>query len=583
MEIKRGIPVSPGIAIGPALVLDNEGVVISQRFIPPGQSTLEIQRLQEALTRAAAESRSRQKTLTESVSKEVGNIFQAHAVLFEDEHLRKRIADLIKSQHYTAEYAMSRHIRSIVKQLDETGDPRVVRMRADFLDLEKQVLAQLLGSADQRLPATEQPVIVLASDLTPSETAQLDPKSVYAFATESGGATSHTAIMADALEIPAVVGIGRFISEVSGGDTVIVDGTQGLLILDPDEATLQEYQRRREAEYLASSPDSLDLKCEPALTRDGREIRLLGNIEFPSEASHCLDRGAVGVGLYRTEFLYVNKSTDPTEDEHFEAYREVLRAIGDKHPIVVRTLDIGADKFSSVSELLGSEKNPFLGLRSVRLCLKNQALFKTQLRAILRASVYGDVRIMFPMISTVMELRQCKSILAQIQEDLEEEGIPFNPKLRIGTMIEVPSAALMADVLAREVHFFSIGTNDLIQYTLAADRNNENVGHLYNAADPSVIRLIRKVVDAGHERGIEVNVCGEMSGEAVFIPLLIGLGLRQLSCTPRKIPEVKRIIRNVSAVDAERIMRATDQMETAREIHSFLREQFRRLFPGVID
>jgi phosphoenolpyruvate-protein phosphotransferase (PTS system enzyme I) len=583
MEIKRGIPVSPGIAIGPALVLDNEGVVIAQRTIPVGQETAENSRLHEAMTRAATEARARQKTLTETVSRDVGNIFQAHAVLFEDEHLRQRIADLIRTQHYTAEYAVTRHIRSVVKQLEETGDPRVVRMRADFLDVEKQVLAQLIGSKDHALPITDQPVIVLASDLTPSETAQLNPKTVFAFATESGGATSHTAIMADALEIPAVVGIGRFISEVSGGDIVIVDGTQGLVILEPDEATLQEYQRRREAEYMASSPDTLDLRCEPALTRDGREIRLMGNIEFPSEASHCLDRGAVGVGLYRTEFLYVNKSTDPTEEEHFEAYRTVLRAIGDKHPVVVRTLDIGADKFSSVSGLLGNEKNPFLGLRSVRLCLKNLPLFKTQLRAILRASIYGDLRIMFPMISTVMELRQCKSLLAEIQEDLEEAGIPFNRKLRIGTMIEVPSAALMADVLAREVDFFSIGTNDLVQYTLAADRNNENVGNLYNPADPSVIRLIRKVVNAGNDRKIEVNVCGEMSGEAVFIPLLIGLGLRHLSCTPRKIPEVKRIIRNISATDAERIMRATDQMETAREIHSFLREQFRRLFPGAID
>jgi phosphotransferase system enzyme I (PtsI) len=387
--------------------------------------------------------------------------------------------------------------------------------------------------------------------------------------------------MADALGLPAVVGIGRYLSDVSGGDLVIVDGRKGLLILDPDEATLAEYRvlrRAQESVHVEVLPTEV-----PAVTRDGVRVTLLGNIEFPEEAAHCVARGAEGVGLYRTEFLYINKADDPTEDEHFLAYKKVLADIGPGRPVVIRTLDIGADKFSSVTGHLDSEKNPFLGLRSVRLCLKNLDLFKTQLRAILRASVFGDIRIMFPMISTVMELRQCKSLLAEVKEDLEEEGIPFKLDIPVGTMIEVPSAALLADRLAREVDFFSIGTNDLVQYTLAADRNNENVASLYNPADPAVLRLIQMVVEAARREQIGLNVCGEMSGEPMFAPLLIGLGRYQLSATPRKIPDIKRVIRNLTAQDAERVAGEAVKMETAREVARYLREQLRRILPDAAD
>jgi phosphotransferase system enzyme I (PtsI) len=287
--------------------------------------------------------------------------------------------------------------------------------------------------------------------------------------------------------------------------------------------------------------------------------------------------------LYRTEFLYINKTTDPTEQEHFEAYKAVLASMGPDRPVVIRTLDIGADKFSSVSDLVTGEKNPFLGLRSVRLCLRNLDLFKTQLRAILRASVYGDVRVMFPMVSTVMELRQCRSLLLEAREDLEEEGIPFKSDMQVGTMIEVPSAALISDVLAKEVDFFSIGTNDLVQYTLAADRNNENVAGLYNPADPAVLRLMHMVIEAGKREEIDVNVCGEMSGEVIYTPLLIGLGLRHLSATPRKLPEIKRVIRSLTVPDAERVAREALRMESAREVTTYLREQLRRFLPEAAD
>ncbi len=582
MEIRRGIAVSPGIVIGPALILDNEGVLIRARTVPPTQIDNEIVRLKVALAEAAQASKDRQKSLSAKLGPEVAEILGAQGGFFDDPVFVHSIESLIRSKFYSAEYAVSRTIRALVKRLESAADsPLAIRYRSDFLDLERQLLGMLLGNLEQGLPQVDEPVIVLANDLTPSETAHFDPKFVQAIATESGGATSHTAILAGALEIPAVVGVGKFLSDISGGDTVIVDGHQGWLILDPDEATLARYTELAQRERTASGTFLAVAKYVPAITKDGVQIGLYGNIEFPPEARHCLDRGADGVGLYRTEFLYVNKTTDPTEEEHYQAYAAVVKDMGDR-PVVIRTLDIGGDKFTPAnSPLYHPEKNPFLGLRSVRFCLKNQPLFKTQLRAILRASIHGNVSIMFPMVSTVMELRQCKSILREAEEDLEEAGIPYKKGIRIGTMIEVPSAAILADVLAKQVDFFSIGTNDLVQYTLAADRNNEVVAELYNASDPSVLRLIQMVSNAAQKAGIEVNVCGEMSGEPMFAVLLIGLGIRQLSATPRKIPELKRVVQSLSAADAASVADDAMRLETAREVTSYLRKQLRRIMPDA--
>jgi phosphotransferase system enzyme I (PtsI) len=589
MEIRYGIAVSPGVAIGPALVLDTEGVRITHRIVPPEQVPDEIVRFRKAMDTAAEDARQDRQLITARLGAAMGNIIGAQASLFEDHSLRERIEKGVRTQAYSAEYAVSRALREIINQLEEAGrkfgevhGAEARRRAAELVDLEKQVLAILLGGRDEPLLSVNDPVVVLAHDLMPSDTAGFSPRTVFAFATESGGPTSHTAILAGALEIPAVVGIGRFATDVSGGDTVIVDGYKGLLIIDPDEETERRYQELRIADL--NREDRFEgLKGKPAVTHDGVAIRLLGNIELAQEAGHCLDRGAEGVGLYRTEFLYLNKTADPTEEEHFQAYKSVLTTIGPDKPVVIRTLDLGADKFSSVSDQLGGEKNPFLGLRSVRLCLRKLDLFQTQLRAILRAAVYGDVRLMFPMISTVDELRQCKTLLNEVKEDLEDAGIPFKPDVRIGTMIEVPSAALLADVLAKEVHFFSVGTNDLVQYTLAADRNNENVANLYNPADPAVLRLIRFVVRAAREHNVEVNVCGEMSGEPLYVPLLVGLGLRQLSATPRKIPEIKRVIRQLDVAEAEQIAEKALQMETARQVTNFLRDQLRRILPEAVD
>jgi phosphotransferase system enzyme I (PtsI) len=581
MEIKRGIPVSPGVAIGPALVLDTEWFRIPQRFVEGDCAAAEVARLGEALAASSREAREHRQAVSAKLGPQYGAIFEAHALMIEDSTLAREIEGLIREQHHAAEYAVSRVMRRYAKALESIDRGSFAARAADLFDIEKRILRNLLGQRREQLQHLSEAVIVLAHDLTPSETASLDQSKVYAFATEAGGRASHTAIMAGALEIPAVVGLGKFVTDVSGGDLVIVDGNRGVLILNPDDETLERYEHTRTS-FRTFETQLGELRDLPAETRDGVRIPLLGNIEFPQEAVHCLERGADGVGLYRTEFLYLGKHADPTEAEHLEAYLQVLHTLG-AQPVVIRTLDLGADKFATASEQVAEERNPFLGLRSVRLCLRNLTLFKTQMRAILRASAFGDVRIMFPMVSTLLELRHCKMILAEVKEDLEEEGIAFNARLPVGTMIEVPSAAIMAEHLAREVSFFSIGTNDLIQYTLAADRTNEAVASLYSPGDPAVVRLIDHVVKAAGKHGVEVNVCGEMSGEPIYTMLLLGLGLRQLSVTPHNIPEIKKIIRSVSIDEATQVAQEALRMETARDVNNYLREQARRILPEVVN
>jgi phosphoenolpyruvate-protein phosphotransferase (PTS system enzyme I) len=581
MEIKRGIAVSPGVAIGPALVLDNEGFRIPQRFVEGDQAEAEIVRLRGALQAAAREARQIQQTVSDKLGKQYGAIFAAHAVLIEDPMLAREVERLIQSQSFAAEYAVSRIIRRHAKTLESLDRGSFMLRTADLFDIEKLILRNLLGQRRELVSHLKEPVIFLAHDLTPSETASLDRSKVYAFATEAGGRASHTAIMAGVLEIPAVVGIGKFLTDVSGGEEIIVDGNRGVVILNPDEETKERYlQTQKSLRTLETSLE--ELRDLPAETRCGTRVSLFGNIEFPEEAAHCVDRGADGVGLYRTEFLYLNKTTDPTESEHVDAYLKVLKTLGPR-PVVIRTLDLGADKFAMAGEGSHEERNPFLGLRSVRLCLRNLALFKTQMRAILRASAFGDVRIMFPMVSTLLELRQCKMILAEVKEDLEEEGIPFNRKLPVGTMIEVPSAAILSDQLAREVNFFSIGTNDLVQYTLAADRTNENVASLYNPADPAVLKLLEMVITAATRNSIEVCVCGEMSGDPIYTILLLGMGLRQFSVTPHNIPEIKKIVRSIRLEDAAQVSQEALRLETARDVNNYLREQTRRILPEVVN
>jgi len=575
----RGIPVSAGVAIGPALVLDAEGVRIPQRRVAPEQVNGEIARLHAALAAAAFEATQTQRDITARLGPQYGAIFAAHALLFEDPDFLASLDVLVRTERFSAEYAVSRAVREFVRTFESMGEGTFLAWRsADLFDIEKRILKHLLGDRREPLRDLREPVIVLARELTPSETATLDRNKVYAFATEHGGRTSHTAIMANAMDIPAVVGLGHFLNDVSSGDPVIVDGGEGVLVLDPDDEVLAHYRKARDARLIKSGVWVTERNL-PSVTTDGVHIALFGNIEFPDEATACTARGAGGVGLYRTEFLYVGRDSDPSEEEHFRAYLRVIREMGEGRPVVIRTLDLGADKFVAAHGPKEPEKNPSLGVRSIRLCLRDTPLFTKQLRAILRASAFGDVRVMFPMIATLPELRKCVFLLREVMEDLREAGVAFNPNVPVGTMIEVPSAAVMANEFAREIDFFSIGTNDLIQYTVAADRTNELVADLYSPADPAVLRLIKAVVDAARTHGKGVNVCGEMSGDPLFTPLLVGLGLRQLSLAPNNLPAVKAMVRRLDVGDCERIAVEALSLESARDVTNYLLRQRQRIHP----
>ena len=447
----------------------------------------------------------------------------------------------------------------------------------DIFDIEKRLLRHLLGRRREAIAHLTSPVLVLAHNLTPSETANLDRRFIRGFVTEVGGPSSHTAIVAEALEIPAIVGTGPFLADVSGGEMVIIDGDKGLVILQPDEETLAHY--RQEVEQNRSAAVRLEaLRDLPATTADGVQVNLYGNIEFPFEVPHCIDRGAEGIGLYRTEFLYLGSEIEPTEEVHYRAYSQVVQAMGQK-PVTIRTFDLGADKVPHLPPP-EDERNPCLGLRSIRLALRHLTMFRTQLRAILRASVLGNLQVMFPLISTMLELRQAKMVLADVMEDLDEHGIPFNHHMPVGMMVEVPAAVMMIDRFVDEVDFLSIGTNDLIQYTLAVDRSNKDVVGLYNPADPAVLRLIAMAIDAADKKPIPITMCGQMSGNPIYTMLLLGLGLRHFSVSPAAVPEIKNICRRVTIADCKEVNTRVATMENARDISNYLREELKRRVPG---
>ena len=580
MLIKRGIAVSPGVVTGPALVLGTEDFRIPQAVISVDAVDSEVARFRAALESVCREIAANQNQAAQQLGKEYGDIFAAHLAMISDPKLKDEIEGLIRERCFSPEFATSRVIRQKAKVLQHLGDQYLAERAADLFDLEKRLLRHLLGERREELTKLTAPVLVLAHNLTPSETTSMTRQFVLGFATEAGGPTSHTAIMAGALEIPAVVGIGEFLSDVSGGDTVIIDGNHGEVIIDPDEETLDRY-RHSQRRFHSVVARLQALKKVPAQTADGRRIHIYGNIEFPEEVDHCTDRGAEGIGLYRTEFLYLSRNVEPTEEDHYQAYCRVVSAFPDK-PVVIRTLDLGADKVPDSSEKLAADcANPVLGLRSLRLSLKNHPLFKTQLRAILRAATLGDVRIMFPLVSSLLELRQAKMILGDVAEDLEEEGVEFRRDVPVGIMVEVPAAAMLAEEFAREVDFLSIGTNDLIQYTLAVDRSDPAVANLYSSGDPSILRLIRMVIEAGKKYDIPVAVCGQMSSDPKFAPLLIGMGLECFSVTPHVIPELKEVIRNITVPQAEAIAAHALTLELARDVESYLRGELNKICPDL--
>ena len=581
MLLKRGIAVSPGVVQGPTLVLGLEDFRIPHQFVSVDAVDTEIARLHLALEAAGREISENEQLASDQLGKQYGAIFAAHRQMVQDPKLVGEIEELIREKTYSPEFATSRVLRRYAQVFRSLGNPYMAERAADIRDLEKRVLHHLLGERREELTQLTAPVVVLAHNLTPSETARLDKKYVLGFATEIGGHTSHTAILAGALEIPAVVGVGHLVTDVAGGEMAIIDGTRGEVIVDPDEATLSNY-RDSEKRFRSMAQRLRPLNSLPAETHDGTRIQLMGNIEFPEEVDHCTDRGADGIGLYRTEFLYLETDREPTEEDHYDAYCRVVSAFNNQ-AVIIRTLDLGADKIpSALDNPDAAGPNPVLGLRSIRLSLQNLPLFKTQLRAILRAAVLGDVRIMFPLVATLLELRQAKMIVSDVVEDLEDAGVPFRRDVPIGMMMEVPSAAMMAEEFAREVDFFSIGTNDLIQYTLAADRSDQNVAHLYRPGAPSILRLIRRVVTAGRNHNVPVTVCGQMSSDPKFIPLLVGMGLRQLSVTPHAIPELKDVIRSITVSQAEGIAAHAETLDVARDVENYLRSEIDRICPDLV-
>ncbi|HWP39273.1 MAG TPA: phosphoenolpyruvate--protein phosphotransferase, partial [Tepidisphaeraceae bacterium] len=498
MEIKKGIGVSPGVVISTAVVLDAENLVIPKRRVAPEEVAKEIERFGKAVAATIVERQKLRDELTAKYGKQLGAIFDFHMGLLKDPTLSNQVNEEIRTQQVTAEYAVSTVMRRYAAMFQQMPAHFSERVK-DIYDLERSLLRNLIGQRHSDLAHLEQDVVVIAHDLLPSQTAALDKTHVRGFATDVGGRTSHTAIVARALGIPAVVGLGNITAEVSGGDTVIIDGTRGVVIVNPDPEQIAQHREYERAQLRLESELAM-LRDLPAQTLDGHIVSLLANIEFPEEIDDALLRGAEGIGLYRTEFLYLASDHEPSEEEHYAAYTDATRRLGGR-PLVIRTLDLGADKYTQ-ERSPAPERNPFLGDRSIRMCLHDIPMFKRQLRAILRASVTGDVRIMFPMISTLMELRQAKMILNDVMEEMDDEGLPYRRDIPIGIMIEVPSAAIMANSFAKEVNFFSIGTNDLIQYTLAVDRTNERVAGLFCPAHPAVLTLVRDVIRAGARNGI---------------------------------------------------------------------------------
>lgn len=578
MEIRKGIPVSPGYAVGDAFLLDAEEVRIPKRQVRPDELEDEVGRFRAARDASVAD-------LEESLRRKwkTGQglmIIQAHIAMLKDPTLAKEVEEFIRRTRANAEYAVSHAVQKQVKKVLASPSELAQGIARNILDVERQILHKLLGKKAETLASLTQGVVVIAPDITPSQAALLDPKKVIALATDVGGKTSHTALLARERGIPAVVGLESITQDVAGGDTVIVDGSSGQVIVRPDEDTLKVYLAMGKNYRSSQSEVISKYRNLPAQTKDKEPVRILSNIERPAEIPVALDHGAKGIGLFRTEYLFFgSRGSFPTEEDHYEAYLEAVQQLGGRE-ITIRTLDAGADKVN----LDGAqhERNPFLGCRGIRLCFERSDLFKPQLRAILRVSLRGKVKIMFPMISTVEELRQAKRILEETMEELRREGIGFDEKLPVGIMVEVPAAAILADRFAPEVDFMSLGTNDLIQYTMAVDRGNERVASLYQPPNPAVLRLIRNVIAEGQKHGKTVVMCGEMSGDPVFVTLLLGMGLSEFSVVPNVIPTIKRIVREVTLKEAQDLAAKAMTMHDAREIYEMLANHARRVAPDLV-
>jgi len=580
METRKGIAVSPGVVIKDAFILESEGYRIPRHLIKEDEIPKEISRLEEATTAAWKEIEKLENRVSENLGSQIASIFATHKLMLQDELLLREFSKKVEEHKFSAEYAVSLVLRVYIKKFETVDDPYLSARVADIYDIEKRLLRNLLGEKREELKNLTKEVVVVAHDLSPSQIASLDTTKVRGFVTDLGSRNSHAAIVARALGIPAVVGLETATVDIFGGDRIIIDGNRGDVIVRPDETTIKEYQLIEKDFHVFEERITSELKDLPAVTLDGREISILGNIEFPRDIIPNLNQGATGIGLYRTEFLFLGSNESPTEEEHFKAYAQAVQELGGK-PLIIRTVDLGGDKFFPANS--NTELNPFLGCRSIRYCLEHPDIFKTQLRAILRASALGNAKIMFPLISSLQELRKAKDIVKEVMEELNQKGIDFDEKIEIGIMIEVPSAAMVADDLAKEVDFFSIGTNDLIQYTMAVDRGNEKVAHLYSPAHPAILKLLRMTITAAEENNIKIGICGEMGGEVEYTILLLGLGLREFSVAPAMIiPEVKKIIRSVTYERAKEAAETVCSYNDPAKTIEYLRNIVREIIPELI-
>ncbi|NQT46904.1 MAG: phosphoenolpyruvate--protein phosphotransferase [Candidatus Omnitrophica bacterium] len=571
----RGIPAAPGITIGKVHLLDSEELVVKKKRIPQSQLKKEAVRFEDALNKTRREIVEIKDKISVEMGREHGEIFSAHLLVLEDKVLIEEVKARLKKEKVVVEYIFLDVLKKYINAFSKIDDEYLKDRISDINDVGKRILRNLIGATHKILSDVGgEKVVVVAYDLSPSDTASMYKKDVIGIATDIGGRTSHTAIMAKSLEIPAVVGLETITKRANNGDMIVVDGNHGVIIINPTKQTLLKYKSDQKR-FRRFDEGLVYLKDLPCQTLDGRRVELVANIELPEEVPSVLFHGAEGIGLYRTEFFYMNRRDLPTEEEHFQGYKKVAQDMAPRHTIV-RTLDLGGDKFLSELEV-PREMNPFLGWRAIRFCLARPDIFKTQLKAILRASAFGKLKIMYPMISGLNELRQANVILEEVKKELRASKISFDEDIAVGAMIEVPSAALTSDILAKEVDFFSIGTNDLIQYSLAVDRVNEKIAYLYEPAHPAVLRLVKTIIDNGHKEGIWVGMCGEMAGDPNLTLILLGLGLDEFSTPSIMLPEIKHIVRSVKMADAKLIAQEALMLPTGREVEAYARKKLLEL------
>src|SRR5256884_3710198 len=562
----EGAGVSPGIAHGKIHVVRDELDEVVRYRIAPSQVADEISRFEAALIQTRMQILQMQQRIAESIGAKDAGIFDAHLLVVEDRTLIDEVLRKLETDLCNVEWIFQEVATRYAETLNKIDDPYLRERALDIQDVTKRVIRNLQGKAPKTFLALSEQHILIAHNLTPSDTASINRANVLGIATDVGSRTSHAAILARSLNIPAVVGLHDITAKLETGQHVLVDGSDGLLIIDPAPETVAHYAEieSRRARVVARLKE---LRTTRSTTRDGHHIVLSANIELPEDVEAVAANGAEGIGLYRTEFLYLNRTSLPTEHEQFETYRRVAERLR-PDPLIIRTFDLGGDKLAPGTVDIADELNPFLGWRAIRLCLEHIDIFKTQLRAILRASAIGNIKIMFPMISGLEELRGAKAVLAQCHEELRRSGIPLSEEIEVGAMIEIPSAALCANVLASEVDFFSIGTNDLIQYTLAVDRVNEKIAHLYEPTHPAILRLLRMIAEAAHAHHIWVGVCGEMAGDVALVPLLLGLGMDELSAGATSVPRVKRAVQSLAIPECRELVEETLKLNTSSEILS---------------